>query len=419
MIEHVFLPMTQVFQIIKLALKAIGRGPQLMTPPGEIYRDSRDSASDRLLLPFDGILATRSTLSQFALTEYETAWMSGRPLRYAENQAPDKVNPGTDQAPDKATPATEKLPHPRGRIDDDDFDITLPLSNFKTVDSKVSRSGRPLSDQGGVEQILDKLHPGKSRAYQREHTAIIELRDEDQQMDDPAITVLNKKEVLDEEALCRSSTPPIEYHRFKMQSKQFQSPQKIDNIVDTINRAVDAGKNVSIHCFHGSDRSGLISAAYKLNSDVNLKNDLKNNLPDKAYKEVVRYMIENGCDPASYTMLFQSLRQYVDWKSEQLNGKPNSVDGKNQVAIKDVQLDPVGQARIDALAKQMYADPRFQADPIAVYKEKLISVADEYDPATHSAFYKALRQKYVDGPPPANKKTGAYQLPNLSLIAAA
>lgn len=389
-----------------------------MTPPGEIYRDSGDGASDRVLLPFDGTIATRTRLAQFALSEYQTAYMSGKPLQYAENQqAPDKVTPGTEQV----APAGDKSAHPRGRIDDDDFDMTLPLSNFKTVDDKVSRSGRPLSDKGGIDQILDKLHPGKSKAFQREHTTIIELRDEDQQMDDPAITALNKKEVLDEEATCKTAKPPIEYHRFKMQSKQFQSPEKIDGIVDTINQAVDAGKNVSIHCFHGSDRTGLISAAYKLNSDPALLNDLKNN-PDKAYKEAARYMIENGCDPASYTLMFQSLRQYVDWKNEELNGKPHAVDGKNPAVVKDVPLDPAGQARIDALAKQMYADPRFQADPITVYKEKLKSAADEYDPATNNAFYKALKQKYTDGPPPAAKqKTGAlqYELPNLIVVAAA
>ena len=70
----------------------------------------------------------------------------------------------------------------------------------------------------------------------------------------------------------------------------------------------------------------------------------------------------------------------------------------------------------------MYADPRFQADPITVYKEKLKSAADEYDPATNNAFYKALKQKYTDGPPPAAKqKTGAlqYELPNLIVVAAA
>lgn len=390
-----------------------------MTPPEEIYRDNRDGASDRVLLPFDGTLATRTRLAQFALTEYETAYISGRPLQYAENQqAPDKVTPGTDQGTEKTNPGSDKPAHPRARLDDDDFDMTLPLSNFKTVDGKVSRSGRPLSDQGGVDQILDKLHPGKSKAYQREHTTIIELRDEDQQMDDPAITALNKREVLGEEAMCKTATPPIEYHRFKMQSKQFQSPEKIDNIVDTISQAVDAGKNVSIHCFHGSDRTGLISAAWKLNNDANLKNDLKND-PDKAYKEAARYMIENGCDPASYSLMFQSLRQYVDWKHEELNGKPHTVDGKNPVAVQDVPLDAAGQARIDALAKQMYADPRFQSDPITVYKEKLNTVADQYDPATNNAFYKALKQKYIDGPPPAVKqKTGAYQLPNLTVIAA-
>lgn len=379
-----------------------------MTPPGEITRDNRDGAGDQAVQPSeDAAVATRVNLAQHALCCYETAFMTA-PQQHAENlQAPDSTAPGQDK-PAKV----------RGRIDDDDFDIAAPVSNFRAIDDHVSRSGRPLSDKGGVEQILDKLHPGKDRKYQNEHTVIIELRDEDQQMDDPAITVLNKNEVLAEEAMCKTSTPPIEYHRFKMQSKQFQSPEKIDEIVGTIEQAITAGKKVSLHCFHGSDRSGLVSAAYLLNNDANIKKDLLTN-PDKAYKEVVRHMIANGCDPASYTTLFQSLKQYCDWKHEQLNGRATTVDGKNPVAVKDVPLDAAGQARIDALAKAMYADPRFAADPINVYKEKLNTVADDYDPATNSAFYKALKQRYIDGPPAAPKqKTGALWLPNLSVHAA-
>lgn len=408
-----------------------------MAPPGEI-RDTLDANSgDRDFLRFSDALAisTRTQLAQHALCCYESAFLSGSARQqqgtlYAENQSAPAVSGETampsetptnsnerarEKAPDETPAGTDQQP-PRGRLDAEDFDIAEPLSNFRSVDNNLSRSGRPLADQGGIDQILDKLHPGKDKNYQREHTVIIELRDEDQQMDDPAITALNKREVLGEEAMCKASTPPIEYHRFKMQSKLFQSPEKINEVVETIEAAVAAGKKVSMHCFHGSDRSGLISAAYKLNNDPTLLQELKNN-PDKAYKEAARYMIENGCDPASYTTLFQSLRQYVNWKHEQLNGRPNTVDGKNPVAVKDAPLDAAGQARVDAIAKALYADPRFATDPINVYKEQLSRVADEYDPATNKAFYNALKQKYVDGPPPAAKpqKSGALWLPHIEL----
>lgn len=122
-------------------------------------------------------------------------------------------------------------------------------------------------------------------------------------------------------------------------------------------------------------------------------------------------MIEDGCDPASYTKLFQSLKQYVDWKHEQLNGKTGT-DGKNPVAVTDAPLDAAGQTKIDAVAKKMFDDKRFSSDPINVYKEHLKEVSKDYDPATNSAFFKALRQKYNDGPPQQtqpqqNQKTGS------------
>lgn len=309
-------------------------------------------------------------------------------------------------------------PKERGRIDADDFDIAQPLSNYRPVTDNVSRSGRPLVDKGGLDQLLEKLHPGKDRDFQNRNTVIVELRDEDQQMEKPEITVLNRGEVLAEENMCKTSVPPIDYHRFKMISKQFQSPEKIDDVVSTIEKAVAGGKKVSMHCFHGSDRSGLISAAYLLSADPDLRKELVAN-PDNAYKEVRKKMIENGCDPASYTTLFQSLKQYCDWKHEQLNGK-SGTDGKNPVAVTDVPLDAKGQQRIDAISQRMFADNRFAADPITVYKEELSKVSDDYDPATSSAFYKALRDRYIEGPPPAAKqpdKAGIMWLPQVNLVA--
>src|SRR5262249_6660281 len=75
------------------------------------------------------------------------------------------------------------------------------------------------------------------------------------------------------------------------------------------------------------------------------------------------------------------------------------VDGKNPVPVADVPLDQKTQARVDALAKAMYADKRFHKDPVDVYRDTLKSVSGEFDPSTNGAFYKALRQKYQDGPP--------------------
>lgn len=333
------------------------------------------------------------------------------------------TNPGdtkSDKAPESGPDKVDDKPKVRGRLDDDDFDIALPLSNFRKVTDDVSRSGRPLVDKGGLDEIMEKLHPGVDKNTQRKNTAIIELRDEDQQMDKPEITALNKSEVLAEENMCKTSTPPVEYHRFKMVSKNFQSPEKIDQVVTTIEQAVAAGKKVSLHCFHGSDRSGLVSAAYLLSADQNLKNDLKTD-PEKAYKTVRERMIDDGCDPASYTALFQSLKQYVDWKHEQLNGKTGT-DGQNPVPVTDAPLDAAGQTRIDSVAKKMFDDKRFATDPISVYKEQLKDVSKDYDPATNSAFYKALKQKYIDGPPEQKQeqkqKTGAIMwLPNVNLVA--
>ncbi len=353
---------------------------------------------------------TRRQLGQHALCCFEVAEANKKPSNIQEAKA------GSDASPK------------RERLDENAFDMRLPLSNFRRVSRDLTRSGRPLTDKGGIQQLLDKIHPGKSAQYQNNHTAIFELRDENQQMDDPKITALNKKEVLDEEAYCKLAKPPIEYHRFTMQSKQFQSPEKIDDVIKAIDQAVADGKKVSIHCFHGSDRTGLISAAYLLNHDPKFHAALKNN-PDKAYKLAVRNMIENGCEPASYTMMFRSLKQYVDWKHDQLHGKIGGVDGKNPMPLKDLPLDAKQQARVDDLAKSMFADKHFARDPVSVYRRTLKSVSKELDPATNSAFYKALRQKYQDGPAKkvtpgpgggSGKKTDSamLHLPDVTVVAA-
>lgn len=379
-------------------------------------------AFDLVFQPKEESVASRTTLAQHALCCYELAQATPGTDAKDETKPPQDVDvpkdtskPGSDDAAKTGTDAAAK---PRLRLDDNDFDIAKPLSNYKTVDDNVSRSGRPLVDKGGLDEIMEKLHPGQTKTYQKDHTAIIELRDEDQQMDKPEITALNKGEVLGEETHCKTSTPPIEYHRFKMISKEFQSPEKIDKVVEAIEQAVANGKKVSLHCFHGSDRSGLISAAYLLNSDPNFVKELKAD-PDKAYKMASKYMVENGCEPASYTAMFQSLKQYCDWKHDQLNGGSKQVDGKNPVAVTAVPLDAALTQKVDDLADKMYKDTRFNSDPVAVYRDTLTGLADNIDPATNQAFYKALRQKYIDGPPAEKKqKTGMYRLPNVSVVAA-
>lgn len=119
-----------------------------VTPP-ESFHDPKSCADN-------GAINARSALSQQAIGCFELA-------SAADDGKDAKPNP-TDGKTDKTsqTPGdkVDDKPKARGRLDDDDFDIALPLSNFRQITDDVSRSGRPLVDQGGLDEIMEKLHPG-------------------------------------------------------------------------------------------------------------------------------------------------------------------------------------------------------------------------------------------------------------------
>ncbi len=52
----------------------------------------------------------------------------------------------------------------------------------------------------------------------------------------------------------------IQHLDFKMSSKKYLTKQKIDSILDSMRKLP---KPILVHCFGGSDRSGLISACWK------------------------------------------------------------------------------------------------------------------------------------------------------------
>lgn len=196
------------------------------------------------------------------------------------------------------------------RADKDLFDPDKPLSHFDTVTADVYRSGRPKTVDG-VKEIVEKLW-GEYSAENAARTTIIDLRGP---VSGKWANVNRQEMEMEEQA---ASAMGIERHNFPMDSHSVQSPQAIDSVLASIDESLARGQRVLFHCFHGSDRSGLVAAAYQLVHNPALRDLLKKD-PEAAYKEGLEDMRRHGAEPEKYPELCQSLKDFCLWKNQQMN----------------------------------------------------------------------------------------------------
>ena len=215
---------------------------------------------------------------------------------------------------DKAQTAVERKDIAAGL-----FDEKATLSHFSRVSNGVFRSARPNGEEGVKAEVKSIWNDADLNLDHAKHTSIIDLRG-------PApapYTELNEEEMRVERTSAQALG--INYHNFPMQSKDYYNPDFVQQVVDYIDQEKANGKQVVVHCFHGSDRSGLISAAYELSHDPKLQELLKNN-PDEAYARGMKSMEDNGfANTAKYKELAKSLKDYVNWKHNQLNEKHSAI----------------------------------------------------------------------------------------------
>ncbi len=215
-----------------------------------------------------------------------------------------------DKTEDKAQVAVERKDVAAGL-----FDEKATLSHFSRVSEGVFRSGRPNGEDGVKAEVKNIWNDSDLNLEHAKQTSIVDLRG-------PApapYTELNEEEMRVERTSAQALG--INYHNFPMQSKDYYNPAFVQNVIDYIDQEKANGKQVVVHCFHGSDRSGLISAAYELSHDPKLQELVKDN-PDEAYARGMKSMEDNGfTNTAKYKELAKSLKDYVSWKHTQLNEK--------------------------------------------------------------------------------------------------
>jgi protein tyrosine/serine phosphatase len=211
---------------------------------------------------------------------------------------------------DKSQPPVERKDIATGL-----FDEKSTLSHFSRVADGVFRSARPNGEAGVKAEVNNIWNDSELNLDHAKHTSIVDLRG-------PApapYTESNEEEMRIERTSAESLG--INYHNFPMQSKDYYNPDFVQSVIDYIDQEKAGGKQVVIHCYHGSDRSGLISAAYELSHFPRLQELLKNN-PDEAYAHGMKSMEDSGfTNSAKYKELAKSLKDYVDWKHAQLSDR--------------------------------------------------------------------------------------------------
>jgi len=232
-----------------------------------------------------------------------------------------------------ATPGSSERPDIKSGL----FDEKAPLSHFGNVSDDVYRSGRPVGEDG-VKQAVEKVwNDSQFDPAEAAKTAIIDLRGAApgqyfQQNEDEVNAEVKNSEQLG-----------ITHARFPMLTHEHQSPQFIQSVLDYIDQQKSQGDRVLIHCFHGTDRTGTIAAAYQLTHDPQMKELLKSN-PDEAFKQGLKSMTDNGFSPPLFPELTQSLKDFVSWKHAQLTEHASVNTSKSSQVAEFIEVPSLWRA---------------------------------------------------------------------------
>ena len=209
------------------------------------------------------------------------------------------------------------------------FDENAPISHFDRVADGVYRSGRPRGEEGikeAVEKVWGDQQFNPDHARQ---TAVVELRGPSS-----GKYYQQNEDEINKEAASESDLG-LAHARFPLQTHQIVDPAFIQSVLDYIDGEKAQGKRVLIHCYHGTDRTGIISAAYKLTHDLPLQQVLRDD-PAGAYKRGLKTMTDNGFSPELFPELCQSLNNFVNWKSSRMDGL---LSQKNKAGQTDGYID--------------------------------------------------------------------------------
>jgi hypothetical protein len=211
-------------------------------------------------------------------------------------------------------------------------DPDAPISHFEKVANGLYRSGTPNNQKDGVKVALEDLWGDQQvNAEHASHTTIIELRGYDK----PPYYQSTEDDVHAEEKA--AAALGINHERFPMETHDVQDPRYIQNVLDNIDSRIADGDRVLIHCYNGTDRTGVIAAAYQLTHDPALIELVKTD-PDKATQYAWKSMANDGFVSKEMPELTQSVKDFVDWKHKQLTD--GSADASKTPSIEVVQNAP-------------------------------------------------------------------------------
>jgi hypothetical protein len=215
-----------------------------------------------------------------------------------------------------------------------------------------------------------------------QETAVVELRTLGDSKLTGTVLKSNDDEMTAEAQASRALG--IDHVNFPMNSHDLQPPTFIAKVVDYIHNEVTEGKTVDIHCYHGTDRTGLIGQSELATYDPGLQKLLKSpgqTGVDQVYAQSIESLLRSGVDPGDHTEIYQSMRQYLQYLH----------DGTTQMPFNQVPIAG-DQAQIDALrdaATTLGANATMDN-----YMTVLRANVNKFDPATYSAFYRQLYHEF-------------------------
>jgi hypothetical protein len=228
------------------------------------------------------------------------------------------------------------------------------------------------------------------------HTSIIDLRT----YGDPDMKEENRKKNGQEMDAERETSKNlgVQYQNFSMNSKKFQTPEKLSNIVNAVNGELQKGNKVDIHCFHGTDRTGLVVQAVRASAEASQSKDNKLADPSEKYHELSKDLLQFGCDPATHREVFHSIDAYV----HSLNGEKTQaasgakVDDKHPASLAPGEAAQLKKSEdafdIDFSSEMAKHLPKkeFVQNVIEDYKKTLSGDMEVEDPKTQTEYYKKL-----------------------------
>ena len=318
----------------------------------------------------------------------------------------DSQDKGAGDAPPKTGPQVQPP-----RLDHFNANVT-PADHFRWFASgQVSASGRvhvgvdsntlPEREVDGEKNLLGLvglMHPDVTKQLDAAHateqdrdqalktaaqsTAIVELRTKGDAKLTGAVLQSNDNEMTAEEQA--SKVLGIDHANFPMNSHDLQPPAFIAKVVDYIHNEVGQGKTVDVHCYHGTDRTGLIGQAELATYDPALQQLLKSPGQagvDQVYAKSINSLLNSGVDPGDHTEIYQSMKQYLQYLH----------DGTTQMTFNQVPIAG-DQAQVDALRDA--ATVLSTNATMDNYMDLLRTNAQKFDPATYSAFYRQLYHEF-------------------------